>query len=44
MTRGYLLDTDGIHVNRWGARRHAKCISAELAAEGFDVPVLAEPR
>ena len=40
----YLLDTDGIHVNRWGALRHARCISAELAAEGFDVPVLAEPR
>lgn len=40
----YLLEDDGIHVNSWGARRHARCISEQLAAEGFDVPVLAEPR
>ena len=40
----YLLEDDGIHVNSWGARRHARCISEQLAEQGYDLPVLTEPR
>jgi len=35
----YLLEDDGIHVNDWGARRHARCISERLADAGRDLPL-----
>ena len=40
----YLLPEDGIHVNRWGAQRHARCLAEQLGEAGHEIPLLTEPR